>query len=238
VAAAARGYATAHRVSFLAVLQAALLTVLHRYTGQDDLTIGSVFSGRTRAEIESVVGFFTNTLVLRTDIGGEPTFAELIQRCHATVLNATERQDVPFGMVVDAVQPERVTGRNPLFQIGLNLQPADLRAELTLGGVTAEPIELSGGYARFDIGLAIADDGDRLDLWAEYATELFDADRIERLLDHYAAALTHGLAEPATPVDDIDIMSTAERDRLLHTFNPAPTGESATAGAVLSEKGA
>jgi non-ribosomal peptide synthetase component F len=93
-----------------------------------------------------------------------------------------------------------------------------------IGEIAAEPIELSGGYSRFDIGLDVVDSPDRLDLMAEYATELFDADRIERLLDHYAAALTNGLAAPETPADDVDIMSSAERNLVLHAFNPVPVG--------------
>ena len=99
-------YAATHHLSFLAVLQAGLLTVLHRYTGQDDLPIGSVFSGRTRTEIAPLVGFFANTLVLRTDLDGDPTFTELVRRCHDTVVDATAHQDAPFGLVVDTLVPE------------------------------------------------------------------------------------------------------------------------------------
>ncbi|MEV4706174.1 condensation domain-containing protein [Actinoplanes sp. NPDC049316] len=222
VAAAARAYAREHEVSLLAVMQAALLTVLHRYTGQEDLTVGSIFSGRTRGEIENVVGFFVNSLVLRTDVGGDPEFGELVRRCHATVLAATAQQDLPFGLVVDAVQPERVPGRNPLFQICLTLQPSNLRADLTIGDLAAEPVELAGGYARFDLDIAVVDSPGRLDLAVEYAVDLFDAGRIERLLDHYVAALTHALAEPGSPIGDVDIMSDAERHQVLHLFNPAP----------------
>ncbi|MEO3808389.1 amino acid adenylation domain-containing protein [Sphaerisporangium sp. B11E5] len=222
--AAARAYALKHRVSFLAVLQAALLTVLHRYTGQEDLVIGSVFSGRTRPEIEPVVGFFANTVVLRTDVGGEPTFAEVVGRCHETVLDATERQDIPFALIVDALQPERVAGRNPLFQISLTLQPANTQADLTLGTVTTEPVELGGGYARFDVAIDAIDNRDGLDLVAEYSTELFDPGRMERFLDHCVAALTNGLADPGAVAEDIDIMSATERHQVLHAWSSTPAG--------------
>jgi hypothetical protein len=224
VATAARDFARSNQVSFLAVMHAALLIVLHRYTGQDDVTIGSVFSGRTHPELEPVVGFFVNTLVLRTDLAGKPSFAELVRRCHDTVMGATERQDVPFGLIVDALQPDRILGRNPLFQISLTLQPAAAQPALALGDVTAEPIELPGGDARFDIALEIVDSSGRLDLAVEYSTELFDADRMERLLGHYTNALTHGLAAPGIPADEIDIMSAAETHQVLHVFNLAPTG--------------
>jgi non-ribosomal peptide synthetase component F len=238
LAAAARAYARANRVSFLAVLQAALLTVLHRYTGQDDLAIGSVFSGRTRAEIEPVIGFFANTLVLRTDAGGRPSFAELVSRCHTTVLNAMERQDVPFGLVVDALQPERVAGRNPLFQIGLILLPASVQAGIVLGDVVGEPIQIVDNYSRFDIFINVFDAGSQLDLAVEYSTEMFDADRIERLLDHYTVALANGLAAPATPADDIDIMPAAEQTLVLHTWNDTATGHQAELVRRLAEAAA
>jgi len=222
LAAAARGYARTNQVSFLAVLQAALLTVLHRYTGQQDMAVGSIFSGRTRAELEPVVGFFTNTLVLRTDLGGDPSFAELVRRCHDTVMNATRHQDVPFGLIVDALQPERVAGRNPLFQMSLTLQPANTQADLALGNLTAELLTAANSYARFDLAIDLIEAPDGLEISLEYSTELFDADRIERLLDHYLAALTHGLTSAETPVDDINIMSSTEQHQVLHTWNPAP----------------
>ncbi|WP_019925381.1 non-ribosomal peptide synthetase [Nocardia sp. BMG111209] len=218
--ATARGYARDGRVSFLAVLQAALLIVLNRYTGQHDLTVGSIFSGRTRAELEPVVGFFANTVVLRTDAGGDPSFAELVRRCHDTVLVATERQDIPFGLIVDALQPERVPGRNPLFQISLSLQPARGRSgDMALGAATVAAIDVFENSARFDLALDVVDTPDGgLELSAEYATELFDADRIERLLGHLLTALAGGLATPDRAIGSLALLSDGER-RLLAAWN-------------------
>nr|WP_281390541.1 amino acid adenylation domain-containing protein [Sphaerisporangium rubeum] len=231
-AAAARTYARTHRVSFLAVVQAALLTVLHRYTGQEDLVIGSIFSGRTRPELEPLVGFFANTVVLRTDLSGEPTFAEVIDRCHETVLNATERQELPFAVIVDALQPERVAGRNPLFQISMTLQPSNNQADLSLGDVAAESLDAANRAARFDLAIDVIDSGDDLDLVVEYSTELFDADRMERFLDHLVSALTNGLADPGVIAEDIDIMSSSERQQVLHAWNPADTSGAVEEGGV------
>ncbi len=218
---AARDYARTHQVSFLAVLHAALLTVLHRWTGQTDLPIGSVFSGRTRPETEPMVGYFVNTLVLRTRLDGDPSFTDLVRRCHDTVLDATAHQDVPFGLIVDALQPERVPGRQPLFQIGLSLFPpgASLGGP-DLNGITAEPMPLDFATSHNDmtIGVTHAPDG-TLDVSVEYSTELFDADRIERLLDHFTAALAGGLAAPGQPASDIELMSAAERAEVLYTYN-------------------
>ncbi|MFC0527565.1 amino acid adenylation domain-containing protein [Phytohabitans kaempferiae] len=224
LAATARAYARANQVSFLAVLHAALLPVLHRYTGQSDLPIGSVFSGRTRAELEPLVGYFVNAVVLRTGLDGEPTFADLVRRCHDTVLDATAHQDVPFGLIVDTLQPDRTAGRNPLFQIALSLLPAQGAGDgPRLGDLTAEPVDATTGHARFDVAINVDDaPGGGLDLSVEYSTELFDRDRVERLIDHYTTALAHGLAEPGRPAADIEIMTAAERRQILHAWNPAP----------------
>ncbi|MFF0176097.1 non-ribosomal peptide synthetase, partial [Micromonospora profundi] len=226
VTAAARRYARDNRVSFLAIHQAALLTVLHRYTGQTDLPIGSVFSGRTQTVIESLVGYFANTVVLRTRLDSDPTFTELIHRCHDTVLEATALQDIPFSLIVDSLQPERVTGRNPLFQISLTLQPALARGASGLGTLTAEPVDATTGNARFDIAVSIEETPDgQLSIAAEYSTELFDADRVDRLLDHYITALANGLAQPEQPVREVEIMPAAERHQVLHGWNDTITAD-------------
>lgn len=202
IADAARGYVRTSHVSLLAVLQAALLTVLHRYTGQLDLPIGSIVSGRSHPETESMVGYLGNVLVLRADLSGRPTFAELIDRCHQTILDATAHQEVAFGLVVDALRPTRMTGRNPLFQIGLTLHPTGLSAELQLGDVSAEGVEVPEYYALYDLEVDVTDSAEgHLDLDIDYSAELFDADRIVRFMDHYVAALAGGLDNPDTVID-------------------------------------
>ncbi|MFD6567707.1 amino acid adenylation domain-containing protein [Micromonospora profundi] len=222
LATAAHRYARDNQVSSLAIHHAALLTVLHRYTGQTDLPIGSVFSGRTHTSVEALVGYFANTVVLRATTDGDPTFTELVTRCHDTVLDATALQDIPFSLIVDNLQPERIPGRNPLFQISLTLQPATTADELSLGALTANPIDTTTGNARFDIAIAIEETPDgHLTIAAEYSTELFDADRIDRLLDHFTTALTNGLAQPEQPIEDIDILTDSERDHILYSLNPA-----------------
>jgi amino acid adenylation domain-containing protein len=229
VAAAARDYARANQISLLAVLQAALATVMHRYTNADDLPIGSIFGGRTRADLEPVVGFFANTLVLRADTTGNPTFTELVRRCNQVVLSVTDHQDVPFGLVVDALAPERVAGRNPLFQIALMLQPWDAAAQgLRLGDVSAELLPTTDKYSRFDMLVIVGGSPDGgLDLGVEYSIELFDADRIERLVDHFTAVLAAGTADPGIRVDDIDLLPDAERLQVLRTWNDTAAGYSA-----------
>jgi amino acid adenylation domain-containing protein len=211
VAAAAHAYARTHQVSLLAVLQAGLLAVLHRYTGQRDLPLGSLFSGRTRPDVESMVGYFGNTVVLRTDLSGDPSFAELVRRCNDTILGATAHQDVPFPVVVDALRPDRVAGRNPLFQVGLTLLPQGISADLTLGDATAELMEFPEHYALWDISVDVTDTRDgHLELSIEYSTELFDAGRMHRFMDHYVTALGNGLADPAVGAGDLELVAAAE----------------------------
>ncbi len=227
---AARAYTRTNQVSFLAVLHAALLTVLHRWTGQHDLPIGSLFTGRTRAETEPLVGFFVNKLVLRTHTRGNPTFTELVNRCHDTIMDATTHQDVPFGHIVDTLQPERITGRSPLVQIDISLLPPGASLDgLKLNAVTAEPLPLHLPTSHVDLSMGVTHAADgRLDVSVEYSTELFDPDRIERLVAQFAAALTGGLAAPDQPFTDIALMNDTERHQALYACNHTSVGYPST----------
>jgi amino acid adenylation domain-containing protein len=219
VAAAARAYAGTQGASLLAVLQAGLLTVLQRYTGQSDLPIGSLFSGRTSPDIEPLVGFFGNTIVLRTIVEAGSSFADLVQRCRRTVLEATAHQDVPFPLVVDALRPDRIAGRTPLFQVGLTLLPRGISEGIPLQRFAIRPINVPEPYAAFDISVDLGESPDGgLDLSVEYATDLFDADRMDRFMDHFVTALAHGLRAPDTAVRDIDVIPPAEQRRTTHDF--------------------
>ncbi|HEX6076506.1 MAG TPA: amino acid adenylation domain-containing protein [Micromonosporaceae bacterium] len=225
-----RDLARREQVSFLAVLLAGFLVVLHRYTGQPDLTVGSVFSGRTRSETEPLVGFFANTLVLRTSLAGEPTFQDLVQRCNATVLDATAHQEVPFGLVVDALNPERVPGRNPLFQISFTLQAAAVTGgQLRLGDLSVGQVGVIGNRARFDLAVAAVEHPDgHLDFRVEYSTELFDQDRVARLVRHVSGVLESAVCDPRIPVGELELMSETERRQVLRDWNPRPVREDGT----------
>ncbi|UQI45639.1 amino acid adenylation domain-containing protein [Streptomyces sp. HU2014] len=221
--AALRAWVREERVSLLAVLQAAFLTVLSRYTGEDDLAVGSVFSGRTRTEVEPLVGFFANTLVLRTSTAGDPAFRELVARCQRTVLGAMEHQDVPFGTLVEELRPERTPGRNPLFQISFTLLTGAMVGEFGLGDLAVEPVPVENGTARFDLAFQVdeATDG-RLRVWLEYSTELFDRGRMERLVGHFRSVLEQAVAAPDTRVSALTLLTAGERERLLTGWNPPP----------------
>ncbi|GAA2515302.1 non-ribosomal peptide synthetase [Winogradskya humida] len=211
--------ARAERVTPLAVALAAFTVLVSRYTGQDDIVLGSVLSGRTRPETEPLIGFFANTVVLRTDTAGDPTFRELLNRAKDTVVGAHFHQDLPFGHLVDELSPERDPSRNPLFQVCFTYQNGGATSG-TAGGLNITPYSVDAGTARFDLAVEIVDvPGEGLRLWTEYSTELFDAARIERLLDHYQRLLTAALADPGLRLSELPLISDAEREQLLHTWN-------------------
>lgn len=212
LAGAVRGMARRDQVSLLAVLLAGFLTVLHRYTGQEDLAVGSVVSGRTRTEVEPVVGYFANAVVLRTSVAGDPSFSELIRRCQNTVLGAVARQDVPFGLLVDALKPERIADSNPLFQVGFTLQPPGAGGGgLGLDGVAVAEVEINGDRARFDLSaVAIERDDGGLDLMIEYSAELFDGSRMERLAKHFSAVLAQMTADAEVRISQCDVLLEGE----------------------------
>jgi amino acid adenylation domain-containing protein len=228
---AARQLAVTESVlSVLSVLTAAFYAVLHRYTGENDLVIGSVFSGRTRSELESMVGFFANSLVLRTDLAGDPTARELIKRCNSTVLSAMGHQDVPFGSVVQELKPERVAGRNPLFQICFTLLTDDFVGEYSFGDVTVSRLPLQLGTSRFDMAFQVNTGSDgAASVRIEYSTELFDQDRIDRLVDHYETVLASIIADPDLRLSQLQLLTEPESRLLVHDWNPEPrdlgTGE-------------
>jgi thioesterase domain-containing protein/acyl carrier protein len=197
--------AQAHHAPLLAVTYAALGAVLARHTGQDDLAVGSVFTGRTiRPEIESLIGFFSNTVVLRLAAGGDPTLGELLERAVRTVLEAHEHQEVPFEQVVAHLAPPRVPHRNPLFQVAIVAGNAPA-GTLELDGLRLTPLDQPLGTSRFDLtlGSAPAADGGLL-LTAEYSTELFRPERVRALLRDVADVLRLLVAEPERRLSGLD----------------------------------
>ncbi|MFJ6798045.1 amino acid adenylation domain-containing protein [Streptomyces sp. NPDC091268] len=211
--------ARSERATLLTVVLAAFTAVMSRHTGQDDIVLGSVFSGRTRPEVENLIGFFSNTLVLRTSTEGDPTFRELLRRTGETVMGAHFNQDLPFGTLVDELAPERDPSRNPLFQTCFTLQNG-AAGEARAGELSAEPYPVDPGTARFDLAVQLTEvPGQGLRLWAEYSTELFDTDRIRRLLGHYARVLRAVTADPGLRLSELPLLTDAEREQLLSGWN-------------------
>src|SRR6185369_12023431 len=172
-----------------------LTALLSRYTGQEDVAVGSPVANRTRRELEGLIGFFVNTLVLRTGCAGDPSFRELVAAVRRTALSAYEHQDVPFERVVEELSPERDPSRSPLFQVMLVLQNAG-RGSLDLPGLTLTPMTLPGETAKFDLTLSLSEGPGGLSGTWEYDRDLFEAATAARLSGHFANLLAGAMAQP------------------------------------------
>ncbi|MEV0611820.1 amino acid adenylation domain-containing protein [Nonomuraea sp. NPDC050404] len=220
-----RELARAEGVSLLALTMAGYQVVLNRYTGQNDIGLGSVLSGRTRSETEPMMGFFANTVAVRGDLDGNPVFRDLVQAANDNILEAMAHQDVPFGRLVEELKPERLPGRNPLVAHLFTLLPEPMIARWRLPGVEVEMLTPQPGTTRFDITFQINDlpDGG-LGVWIEYSSELFDHERVEQLVEHFATVMSDALSRPDARVDALDIMPNDEYLHVLTEWNP-PAGE-------------
>jgi amino acid adenylation domain-containing protein len=206
------------RATLFMALLAGYEALIHRYTGLDDLVVGSPIAGRGRVELEGLIGVFINNLVLRTRLDGEPGFRELLARVRGTALEAFAHQDVPFERLVDALRPGRDLSRTPLFQVMFVGQNAPLRT-IELPGLTLRPREVDLGTARFDLSLAMGEaDGGWLGTW-KYSTDLFDAPTLERMAGHFETLLAGALAEPDLPVSRLPLLGEGERAQVVTAWN-------------------
>ena len=199
-------------------LLAAYQVLLERYTGQEDVVVGSPIANRTHAEIEELIGFFVNAIVLRTDLSGNPSFRQLLGRARSVALDAYAHQDLPFEKLVEALQPERDLSRSPLFQVWFALQNAP-RAEFKLPGLDLRSLEVHNGTSKFDLGLFVVEKPDGLSCMVEYSTDLFDAATIERLLGHFRTLLEAIAADPDQPIGRLLLLTAPEREQLVVAWN-------------------
>lgn len=203
-------------------LLAAFQILLWRYTGQEDIVVGTPIAGRNRAEIEALIGFFINTLALRTDLSGNPTFKELLARVRETAIGAYAHQDLPFEKLVEELHPERDLGRNPLFQVMFQFQNTS-NSRLDLIGLTVTPLDVSTATAKFDLMLAVREENGELACVIEYSTGLFGGETIARLLDHYATLLAGIVANPGERIASLPLMAAAERRQVTRAWNDTRT---------------
>ena len=199
-------------------LLAAYKTLLARYSGQDDIVVGAPVANRNRAELESLIGFFANTVVLRTKLEGDPTFRELLRRVRETALSAYAHQEMPFEKLVEELRPERSLNQNPLFQVLFSLRntPQD---EFQLAGLK---LRFFGGVqetAKFDISLYLAEQNGELRGRLEYNTDLFDATTIERMVGHYRVLLEGIVEDPDCRIWELPLLSMQERQQMLVEWN-------------------
>jgi amino acid adenylation domain-containing protein len=207
-------------------LLAAFQTLLFRYSGQDDLVVGTPIANRTRVETEGLIGFFANTLVLRTDLSGHPSFRRLLGRVRATALGAFAHQDLPFEKLVEELQPERDPRHTPLFRVMFAFQniPGGLtqRPLVLAPGLTARPLQVDSGTAKFDLTLYLSETEQGLAASWQYNSELFEAATIERMGGHFQTLLAGILADPERRLSELPLLTEAERHQLLRACNPVP----------------
>ncbi|HVB38237.1 MAG TPA: amino acid adenylation domain-containing protein, partial [Vicinamibacterales bacterium] len=210
---AARELARACGGTLFMTLSACLCAVLSRYTRQTDLVVGTAIANRTEPELQDLVGLFVNTVPLRVDVSGDPSFAELVERVRRTCLDAYDHSDVPFELIVDAAVPERELGRSPLFQVMLVLQTVPA-GPLEMSGLRVEPIHLSTASAKFDLTWTFEERDGRLRGLVEYNTDIFDPATIARLGESYLTVLAAAAGDAGLRVSALPIVSEAQRRQL------------------------
>ncbi|MEU2874989.1 condensation domain-containing protein [Streptomyces sp. NPDC007070] len=201
------------RTSLFMVTLAGFKSLLYRVTGEEDLVVGTPVGNRDRPEWGAVVGYFADTLVMRTDLSGNPAFAELLTRVRTTALGAFAHRDLPFRALVEQLAPERSASRNPLFQVMFILQniPAR-RRQLELPGVTLTRLDDVRSTAIFDLRLDLFEFEDELRGQLEYSTDLFDRPTVERMVTQYLALLADVCAGPDRRLSDLSLGDTASTD--------------------------
>lgn len=216
-------------VTLFMTLLAAFQILLYRYTQQEDISVGTPIANRNRSEIEPLIGFFVNSLVLRTNLSGDLSFLEVLSRVREVTLGAYAHQDLPFEKLVEELHPERNLSQNPLFQVVFALQNAPMAA-LKLQGLTLSPWQFVDTAAtRFDLEFHLwekainptleGDKSDGISGFVVYSTDLFEQATIARMLGHFQTLLANIIANPHTKITDLELLTAAERHQLLVEWN-------------------
>ncbi|WP_369981515.1 non-ribosomal peptide synthase/polyketide synthase [Xanthomonas bundabergensis] len=216
---AVRSLSQQHGTTLFMTLLASWSALLSRLSGQWQVVMGSPVANRQRAEIEPLIGFFVNTLALHVDLRADPTVAELLAQVRTTTLGAYAHQDLPFEQVVEAVQPARSLSHSPVFQAMLSLNNTPSEGALQLPGLALAPVETGTPSAQFDLSLSLSETPDGLSGALVYAADLFDRASMERLLGHWQTLLAAMVAETTLPVSRLPLLSSDEREQVLHGFN-------------------
>ncbi|MGW2443543.1 amino acid adenylation domain-containing protein [Streptomyces sp. NPDC001675] len=214
-----REVAKFHEATLYMTLLAAYMAVLGRYTRQTDIAVGTVVANRGRRELEDLVGFFANTLVMRADLADDPDFGDLLARVKKTALEAYDHQDVPFEVVVDALGAERSLAHSPVFQTLFVLQEAQTRRDVTLGDLAVSPVDIDLSFTKFDLTVDVRETPDGLVGTIEYNTDLYDRETVRRFIDHYTRLLAAVADDPALPVSRLPMVGDEERRRVVEEFN-------------------
>jgi amino acid adenylation domain-containing protein len=204
--------------TLFATLLGAFKVLLQRYTGDDDILVGVPIAGRNRAEIEGLIGFFVNALVMRTDLSGDPSFRQFLRRVHETSLGAYAHQDLPFEKLVEVLNPKRDSSRSPMFQVMLSMLNTPMQP-LQLPGLQHRRTMLDSGTAKFDITLYAIEEPTGLSFTCEYNSDLFHSDRIERMLGHLEVLLGSIVDDPDRRLSELPILTEEERQEILIGWN-------------------
>jgi amino acid adenylation domain-containing protein len=230
--AALKALSRSEEATFFMTLLGALQVLIARYTEKDNISIGTPIANRSHAEIEGLIGFFVNTLVLRGDLSGNPTFRELLGRIRRTTLEAYENQDLPFEKFVGTVRAERTQAYSPLFQVLLIHQNTP-KPSFDVPGLLVSAFRFDFGISKFDLTLAVREEPDGLACMFEYNSDLFNADRVERMAEHLEVLLTGIVASPELPLSELPLLTERERRQLLLEWNA--TKSEYPAGACIHE---
>ena len=226
-------FSQAHDATLFMTLVAAFQVLLYRHTGQEEILVGSPTAGRSRSDLNAVVGYFVNPVVLRGNLSGSPTFKEFLNRTRKTVLSALEHRDYPFTLLVERLQPTRDPGRSPLFQVAFALQKAHLPggeslsafalgeagALMNLGEIQVETVALEQRVAQFDLAMMMAEVNGTLAASLQYNTDLFDSRSISRLASHFRTLLGSIVSDPHQPISSLRLLTQAEADQLIVGWN-------------------
>jgi amino acid adenylation domain-containing protein len=217
LAAALRELSRHEGATLFMTLLAVYKTLLHRYSGQTNLFIGTSIANRPHPDLEGVIGFFANTLVLRTDLSGDPSFRELLGRVRSVALQAYEHQETPFEQLVSALQPERDPSHSPLYQVMFVMQESPRK--LSASGMDVELLDPPGGISKFDLTLDVMADSDELKVTLEYNTDLFDHSTAARMLAHFRVLAEAVVADPKRPLSHLPLLTEEERELMLVRWN-------------------
>ncbi|WP_420130057.1 amino acid adenylation domain-containing protein, partial [Longimicrobium sp.] len=200
------------------VLLAAFQVLLSKYSGSDDVVVGTPVAGRGRREVEELIGFFTNTLALRTDLSGDPAFREVLRRVRGATLDAWEHQELPFERVVAELQPERSRAHAPLVQVLFSLEDAE-PARLRLAGVAARRMEAHRDTSKFDLTVAVSPEADGMHGVVEYSTDLFERGTVQRMMRHFVRVLEQVSADVDVAVSRLELLGDEERRTVVEGWN-------------------
>jgi amino acid adenylation domain-containing protein len=201
---------------FMTIL-AGFQALLARYSGRDDMVVGTVVANRNRPELERLIGFFANTLVLRTDLSGDPTFRQVLERTRSVTLDAYAHQDLPFEKLVEELHPVRDRSYHPIFQVMLVLQ--NVPATSQNGALKIDKTEIDPGTALFDLTLNLTETGDSIAGYLQYSTDLFESETISRMINHLQLLLENAVSDPERRLSQLRMLSEEERQQLVVGWN-------------------